>query len=124
MLWPLGEGSTGIGALDAAAVWAGGVVAVLGFLGGLWRFLRRGRAVVRRLDQFIDDWQGTESRPGVEGRPGVMERLSRIERTVGVVVHEVRPNAGGSMRDAINRVDRRTASLAGDEEIPPAGPPD
>lgn len=39
-------------------------------------------------------------------------------RTVGVVVHEVRPNNGGSMRDAIHRVDRRTASIVGDEEPP------
>jgi hypothetical protein len=44
-------------------------------------------------------------------RPGVMERLDRIERTVGIVAHEVRPNGGSSMRDAVDRVDSRTASL-------------
>jgi hypothetical protein len=33
-----------------------------------------------------------------------MERLDRIE-------HELKPNSGGSMRDAIDRVDQRTAHL-------------
>lgn len=116
---PLGDGSTGVGPLDTAAVWAAAVVAVTAVLGGAWRVLRRGRRVARRLDQFIDDWQGTPDRPGVEGRPGVMERLSMIEQRVGIVMHEVRPNGGASLRDAVHRVDCRTATLAGEEEPPP-----
>jgi hypothetical protein len=48
-----------------------------------------------------------------------MERLDRIEQRVGIVVHEVRPNGGGSLRDAVHRVDCRTAELTGNQEPPP-----
>lgn len=117
----LGDGTTGVGPLDTAAVWAGAVVAIAGLVGGLWRVLQRGRRMARRVDEFMDDWRGTAPRPGVEGRPGVMERLSTIEQRVGIVVHEVRPNNGASLRDAVHRVDRRTASLAGEDEPPSSG---
>jgi hypothetical protein len=120
-MW-LGDGSTGVGALDTAAVWATAVTAVLALLAGGWRVLRRLRAIARRVDEFIDDWRGTASRPGVEGRPGVMERLDTIEQRVGIVVHEVRPNGGASLRDAVHRVDCRTAELTGNEEPPPPSP--
>jgi hypothetical protein len=40
-----------------------------------------------------------------------MARLETIERSTGVVADEVRPNGGGSMRDAVDRVDQRTANL-------------
>lgn len=104
-------GATGLTALDTAAIWAGAITAVVGLFGMLWRIARPVRRVVVRVDQFIDDWQGIPTRPGVLGRPGVMARLDAIERTVGTVAYEVRPNGGGSLRDAINRVDQRTAAV-------------
>ena len=107
--------STGIGAVDAAVVWAIAIVAILGLLGALWRLVRPLRRIVQLVDMFWEDWQGTPGRPGVPPRPGVMARLDRIEDRVGIVVHEVRPNGGGSMRDAIDRVDARTAPPPGDE---------
>lgn len=118
-MWPLGDAqSTGVGALDAAAMWATAIVTVLGVVANRWRRLRRLRQIAHRVDEFIDDWLGVPGRPGVEARPGVMERLDTIERMMGVVAHEVRPNGGASLRDAIHRVDCRTASMAGDDEPP------
>jgi hypothetical protein len=108
--------STGVAALDTAAVWALAVTAVVGLGAVLWRVARRLRELARRVEDFIDDWVGVPGRPGVEQRPGVMERLDRIERTVGIVAHEVRPNGGSSMRDAVDRVDSRTASLTRDSD--------
>jgi len=35
---------------------------------------------------MLDDWRGTESRPGVPRRPGVMERLEKIEADVSAVL--------------------------------------
>lgn len=118
MRW-LGDGTTGLGPLDTAAVWAGAIIAVLGLLAGAWRVVRRVLCVLRRVDQVVDDWQGTPPRPGVPARAGVMQRLATIEQTMGIVAHEVRPNGGSSLRDAVHRVDRRTASIVGDEEPPP-----
>lgn len=35
-----------------------------------------------KMDDLLDDWRGTEARPGVPRRPGVMERLEKIETDV------------------------------------------
>ncbi|MFJ2863669.1 hypothetical protein [Kitasatospora sp. NPDC087314] len=56
------------------------------------------------METFTEDWQGTPSRPGVPGRPGVMERLDRIE-------HELHPNSGLSLRDAVNRIEEAVKGL-------------
>jgi hypothetical protein len=101
---PVSDGSTGLAGLDTVVVWSGAAVAIAAGLGLLWRLTRGVRQAVHRFDQFWEDWQGVESRPGVAARPGVMERLDRIE-------HELHPNSGGSLRDAIDRVDKRTARL-------------
>jgi hypothetical protein len=34
---------------------------------------------LRRISDFLDDWNGQPGRPGVPKRPGVMERLSTME---------------------------------------------
>lgn len=52
--------------------------------------------LVRKLGHFLDDVAGEPERPGVPARPGLMERIGRIE-------HEVFPNSGKSLRDAVDR---------------------
>ncbi|AEW94583.1 MULTISPECIES: hypothetical protein [Streptomycetaceae] len=111
----MNEPPTGVPAVDAAGIWCAAAVAIAGGLALLWRVVRAVRRTVHRVDDFIDDWQGVPPRPGVPARPGVMERLDRIEHRVGLVVHEVRPNSGSSLRDAVDRVDQRTARIAPDE---------
>lgn len=54
--------------------------------------------VFRKVVHIVDDITGEEARPGVPARPGLMERISTIE-------HEVRPNGGGSIKDAVNRIE-------------------
>ena len=44
------------------------------------------RKLMHRLDNLLEDWCGTEARPGVPRRPGVMERLERIESDVAVIL--------------------------------------
>lgn len=97
--------STGIPAVDVVVVWslAGAAVAVA--LGLLWRLTRGVRRITGRVDEFVDDWNGREGRPGVAGRAGVMERLSGIEDRLARVEHELHPNSGTSLRDAVDRVD-------------------
>lgn len=46
----------------------------------------------RRVNAFLEDWNGVEARPGVEKRPGVMERLDHLQ-------HEVSVNSGKSLKD-------------------------
>ncbi|MFJ9869047.1 hypothetical protein [Streptomyces sp. NPDC101165] len=100
--------STGIPGVDLAVVWCGVAAAVGAALGLLYRATRGARRLAERLGDLADDWQGTPSRPGVPGRPGVMTRLDAIEQQLAAVEHELHPNSGGSLRDAVDRVDERT----------------
>ncbi|WP_432158416.1 hypothetical protein [Streptomyces sp. bgisy153] len=104
--------STGVPAVDAAVVWSVAAVAVAGLGTLLWRVMRAARRAVGRMDDLADDWLGVPERPGVPGRPGVMVRLRGIEERLTRVEHELQPNSGRSLRDAVDRVDRRTRTLA------------
>lgn len=101
--------NTGYPALDLLIVWCGAVTAVGAALGLLYRATRGVRQLAARLGTLADDWSGEPARAGVPARPGVMARLSAIEDRLGSVEHELHPNSGGSLRDAIDRVDERTA---------------
>ena len=118
-----GDPSTGVSAVDAAVVWAAAAAGLTGVLAGVWRLVRAVRRVLHRVEEIVDDWQGVPGRAGVPARPGVMQRLDGLERAVVAIADEMRPNSGSSLRDALDRVDRRTASLTGDEQAPdPNGP--
>lgn len=77
--------------------WVTAAVILYGMLRKLWPLLKR-------LSDFLDDVGGEPARPGVPARPGLMERVQRIE-------HEVFPNSGASMRDAINRTERKVTEV-------------
>lgn len=56
------------------------LLAILGTVGaGAYELIKSMRRMTKKFDQFSEDWNGTDARPGVPARPGVMERLSRIE---------------------------------------------
>ncbi|MFI6861795.1 hypothetical protein ACIBKZ_18165 [Streptomyces sp. NPDC050421] len=112
----MSESTTGVVAVDVVVIWSVAAAAVAAGLGLLWRMTRGVRRIVTRVDQFVDDWNGTMPRPGVSGRPGVMSRLDGIEERLGRVEHELHPNSGSSLRDAVDRVE------AGLNGSPPASP--
>lgn len=69
------------------------------FAGLLWRF-------VRRVGHFLDDWFGEEARDGQPARPGFPARIGELERRTAAIEHELHPNSGASLRDAVDRVER------------------
>lgn len=107
---------TGVPAVDVLAIWAVAAVAIAGLIALVVRVWQGVRRIVDRVDDLADDWAGTLERPGVPARPGVMARLHRIEERVAAVEHELQPNSGSSLRDAVDRVDRRTRTLAPDTD--------
>ncbi|MBL0777016.1 hypothetical protein G6541_06370 [Streptomyces albidoflavus] len=116
---------TGIPAVDTVLVWGGAVSLTLGLVTIAWRGIRGGVRLGRRVDQFIDDWQGEPSRAGVPARPGVMERMGGLEDRMGGVEadlqrikHELYPNSGGSLRDAVDRANERLALLCPGTVVP------
>lgn len=73
----------------------------------------------KQLDLFLRDWTGEPERPGVIRRAGVMERLSKLEAQgltqgsqLDVIHAEVNFNHGGSIKDAVTRVDHRVADVS------------
>lgn len=121
---------TGVPAVDTVLVW-GGAVSLAGGLAALaWRSTRGVVRFGRRVDQFIDDWQGEPPRAGVPARPGVMERMSGLEGRMGGVEdelqrikHELYPNSGASLRDAVDLANHRLSLLCQPEDSPPSRVP-
>lgn len=89
------EAVTAIGTVGAAV----GVLVV----GARWASARW-----RLIAEFLEDWRGEPSRPGVPGRAGVLERLEALESATATIRAEVTPNGGGSIKDAVRRIDVRT----------------
>jgi hypothetical protein len=88
---------------------------------------------VRKLMHFVDDVAGEPARPGQPARPGLMERIATVEtrlneygsatraqrehvnEALAELRHEVMPNDGSSMRDAVVRTE--TLARAVNEKV-------
>lgn len=90
-----------------------GLAAITAIVGGcysLWRAMsRRGRT----SDQFYRDFYG-DTRPGVPQIPGVRVMLVELSDKMDQIVTEITPNHGGSMKDAVGRIDTRMGTLEAD----------
>ena len=102
-------------ALPAAVPWAGGIILAIPV--AVW-FVKKAFPKLRQISHLVDDFVGAEARPGVPARPGIMERLQTIEAAQGdlqgdmaLVKHEVMPNTGTSLNDAVRRTEARTDAL-------------
>lgn len=88
--------------------WAAGIITVgtaLSMLAvALKRFYKRVQGFMDTWDQFHRDWDGESAMPGRSAVPGVMERLNRIDG-------ELKRNGGSSMKDAINRVEKKLEQI-------------
>ncbi|MFF8768482.1 hypothetical protein ACF07Q_28540 [Nocardiopsis dassonvillei] len=110
---------------DATTIgmWVIGAAAVITALLIIGRFIRMAWQAGRRLGHFLDDWFGEPPRDGVPGRPGIPARIGALEETSGQmcerlgavdsrvqrVEHELHPNSGSSLRDAVDRVEREVS---------------
>lgn len=68
----------------------------------LWKGIGQ---LVRRFNLFFEDWNGLPDRPGRPGYKGVMSRLESMEERQVFFEGVVTPNGGGSLRDAVDRID-------------------
>lgn len=120
---------TGIPALDQALFWGGVVSLVLGIGTGVWRVVRVLVRIAKGVEQYLADWYGEPDRPGVPARPGVLVRLQKAEEGIvgigdrlGRLEHEMQPNSGTSLRDAVDRVGEALGLLVPDGQPRPARP--
>ncbi|MEU1815120.1 hypothetical protein ABZ543_07975 [Streptomyces roseifaciens] len=117
----IGGGAADIPALEAFVLWGTAGTILTGITAALWRLARAAAHTARRADQFMDDWYGEPERPGVPPRPGLMERVGAIESRLERVEHELHPDDGGSLRDAVDEANRMLAWLCPDRRPPAAG---
>lgn len=109
--------------LEAVLLWGGAATIVGGVVTGV---VRVGRALVRawgRVDSFLTDWYGEPERPGVPARPGMMQRVGGIETRLGGVEHELHPNEGSSLRDAVDQANVLLRRLCLSRPEPDGPPP-
>lgn len=101
---------TGVAWVDMLLVWVGALTVVSGTTLGIVRWLR---PLVHGVSQFLDDWNGEPERPGITpARPGVMVRLRQYDARLAAIEHELHPNAGKSLRDAVDRVEAQTTQAS------------
>ncbi|GIH70355.1 hypothetical protein [Sphaerimonospora thailandensis] len=100
---------TGIPAVD--------VFMIIGIVGGaltlVWKGLRFGMRIYRRIEKFLDDWQGEPARPGVEARPGFPERIAALEAESAEVKRIVSNGLSHTVADIQERMTRFEERLNG-----------
>lgn len=94
--------------LDAGQL-IGAIVAIISFASGAIVAMRRvGRPLLdmaKDWREFKGDWYGTPSRPGFPGHAGMGERVAQNEVDIQAIRRELQTNGGGSLRDALTRIE-------------------
>lgn len=86
-------------------LWLAGMVVALGAAAAtISKGVHWMKTTLRRLRNFLDDWNGAPERPGHDRVLGVPERLRMIEDRVHRIETQVNPNGGGSLRDTVDRI--------------------
>lgn len=70
----------------------------------------------RKLFSFLDEVTGEPAAFGRPAKPGLVEKVDLISaeqaahtEQIQRILHEVYPNSGGSLRDAVDRLERASA---------------
>lgn len=106
---------TGIPVVDVFVI-AGTIAGGLGLLGIVRRAVRWMLRTIKRVQNFLDDWNGEPARPGVEARPGFPDRLAALEVEVAAVKRIVSNGLSGNIADIQARVSRLEERLNGGRE--------
>lgn len=97
------------------------IAAILAAVTGIILFGGKVIKFFKKTVHFFDDFLGEEERPGVPARPGFSERMGKMENCMSDVKDrietmeyklsrvdlELQPNSGKSLRDAIQRIEKR-----------------
>lgn len=90
----------------ALLAWLGGLVVVLG---GAAAAVRRAWRTLRAMGRFLDDWFGTDD------RPGVIARLDRLEKLAG----QLERNGGHSVADQVAQIASTVEAATTPRQQPP-----
>jgi hypothetical protein len=76
------------------------------------KYGRKLSPLLKMLVEFRRDWQGEPERPGYPARPGMAERTLLLERRQQAILAELQANGGGSLRDAVRRIEQAQRATA------------
>jgi hypothetical protein len=77
---------------------------------GLGYFANKFFKLFKTWFQFIQDWNGTEDKPGVVDRLEIgSKKFEILEKEVQIIKAELFNNHGTSLRDAIDRIEKNTS---------------
>jgi hypothetical protein len=96
-----------------------GIALIITALGVILALLRGGNRFFRKANQVLDDWNGKEADGGHDAQPGVIQHFhsidatlivhsetqERLETKIDEAIHELTTNKGGSLKDAVNRIE-------------------
>lgn len=101
------------------AAWVGGISVILVALA---KFLQ----VSRKLFSFLDEVTGEPAAYGRPAKPGLVEKVDQIQteqtahtEQIKRVLHELFPNSGSSLRDAVDRLERQSTASVNVNVNPP-----
>jgi len=100
-----------------------GITVIIGALTALGVFFRGFFRMSRRLLAFVDEVTGEPAAYGRPPKPGLVEKvdtigttqdehtsqLDALRRDIETVKHELFPNSGMSLRDAVDRLERQAS---------------
>lgn len=101
------------------AAWILAAGAISAALVAVWKLVVGVTRFVRRAGRFFDEWFGVEAYNGHDAKPSIPERMDKVETHMAAmcsridevdgkvrdIQHEVRPNHGHSLRDAVDRIE-------------------
>ena len=77
---------------------------------GLGYFANRFFRLFKTWFVFIEDWYGTDEKPGiVERLNDGQEHFNKIDSELATIKAELFNNGGSSLRDAIDRIEKNTS---------------
>lgn len=90
-------------ALETVGVVVATATAGVALIGALGAAVVKGVRAGRRTSRFLDQWLGHGE--GAERVPGVIERVETLDARTRKIELQVFPNSGGSLRDAVTRLE-------------------
>ena len=77
---------------------------------GLGYFLNLIIKITKTWYRFVDDWYGSEEKPGiVERLNDGQDHFNKIDVELATIKAELFNNGGSSLRDAIDRIEKNTS---------------
>lgn len=106
-------------------LWVSLAGTIIAALGASWAGAKKVWPFVRKISRLADAFLGTPEDAAVPERPGVPKLLEQhgdkldslsnryalVEYRLDRIEHELHPNSGLSMRDALDRVERQVSEM-------------